>query len=75
MSCVQVLQHISIPLNKNFRILLTMAQLLVSITLDALQEIRHEISLLLNCLVFYSIKLLLLFLILSELLEFFKFVS
>ena len=38
-SLVQVLQHISIALDKNLRVLLAMAKLLISITLNALEEV------------------------------------
>ena len=67
MSLVQVLEHVTIALDQDLGVLLTMAQLLISVTLDSLQEVRHEVCLLFDELLLSSVILLFTFLHLSEL--------
>ena len=52
-----------------------MAELFISIPLDALQEVRHERGLLLHNLLLESLELLTLFLILRQLLKLFELIG
>ena len=72
---VQVLKHVTVPLDQDFRVLLAVAELLVAISLDALQEIRHEGRLLLEKLLLDALVLLHVLLLFGELLEFFQLVA
>ena len=70
MSLIQVLEHVSVTLDQDLGVLLPMAQLFITVSLNTLQEVRHEGGLFLDHLVLDAFIFLMIF---FELCEFLKF--
>ena len=75
MPLIEILKHVPVALNKNLGVLLTVAELLISVSLDALEEVRHEGGLFLDQMLFEALVLLMFLLILRQLLELLQLVS
>lgn len=58
MPLLQVLQHVSVALDQYLRVLLSVTQLLVPITLNAFQKVRHKNRLFLQSLLLHAFLLL-----------------
>ena len=75
MPLIKIEEDVSIPLYEHLRVLLSVKKLLISITLDSLEEILHEALLLLFYQILLSLILLKLFLLFSHPFKAFQLIS
>ena len=75
MSLIEILKHVSVTLDEDLGVLLPMAQLFITVSLNTLQEIRHEGGLFLDHLVLNTFIFLMIFFKLCQLLKLLQLVS
>ena len=75
MSLIEILKHVSVTLDEDLGVLLPMAQLFITVSLNTLQEIRHKRGLFLDHLVLDTFIFLMIFFKLCQLLKLLQLVS